>query len=50
MQVPELQETDHKPKSDKPQKEGKVTTHSDPHSSMFDNMAQTTHKSLETMA
>ena len=50
MLVPGLQETDHKPTSDKPPEEAKVTTHSNPHSSMCDNMAQTTGKSLETMA
>ena len=50
MLVPGLQETDHKPTSDKPPEEAKVTTHSNPHSSMCDNMAQTTRKSLETMA
>jgi len=46
----DLQETDHKPTSDKPPEEAKVTTHSNPHSSMCDNMAQTTRRSLETMA
>ena len=30
--------------------EGKVTTHSDPRSWICDNVAQTTHKSLETVA
>lgn len=50
MLVPGLQETDHKPTSHKSPEEGKVTTHSDPRSWICDNVAQTTHKSLETVA